>query len=88
MSKPMHLKCPACGKYIRGAVKETRMIGDGIMRRRVCEKCNVIIETIERAYEYHEKDNKYAKSVHVSCSDDGNYVVRNIRHGRRYICDG
>lgn len=48
MSKPMHFKCPGCGAYIRGHVKETRNETDGIFRRRVCEECGAIIETLEK----------------------------------------
>lgn len=47
MSKPKHFKCPGCGAYIRGPVKETRNEFDGVFRRRVCEECGLIIETLE-----------------------------------------
>lgn len=55
MSRPMHYKCPNCGKYIRGAVKETRMDRGGIYRRRVCENCQIIIETMELIVGFYEK---------------------------------
>lgn len=55
MSKPMHLKCPNCKQYIRGPVKTTRMECDGIMRKRLCEKCGIMIVTMEEIVETYEK---------------------------------
>lgn len=55
MGKPMRLKCPNCGKYIRGAVRETRVDFEGIVRRRMCEKCDIVIETMEYITGFHEK---------------------------------
>ena len=55
MSKPKHFKCPNCGKYIRGPVKETRNDGEGVFRRRRCEECDIIIETLEQITEFHKK---------------------------------
>lgn len=55
MSRPMHFKCPNCRQYIKAPVKETRNESDGVFRRRYCEKCGIIIETMETITEYHEK---------------------------------
>lgn len=55
MSRPMHFKCPNCRQYIKAPVKETRNESDGVFRRRYCENCGIIIETMEKITEYHEK---------------------------------
>ena len=55
MSKPMHMQCPSCNRYIRAPVKETRNECGGIMRRRYCEHCGIIIVTMERIKEHYEK---------------------------------
>ena len=60
MSKHKHLKCPGCGAYIRGHVKETRNEYDGILRRRVCEECGVIIETLEKVSRFYSLGAKKA----------------------------
>ena len=51
----VHLKCPACGEYIKAPVKDTRMQGDGIFRRRLCERCGRMIVTMERIVRDYEK---------------------------------
>ena len=53
MDRPTHFKCPNCSGYIRAPVKETRNEYGGIFRRRRCEKCGVIIETLEQMTSYH-----------------------------------
>lgn len=50
-----HFKCPNCGRYIRGAVRETRNEFEGVLRRRKCEECGIIIETLETITSFHEK---------------------------------
>lgn len=55
MSKPMHFKCPNCGQYVRCPVRETRMDRGGIYRKRVCENCQIIIETMELIVGFYEK---------------------------------
>lgn len=55
MSKPKHFQCPNCKNYVRAPVKETRNDGEGVFRRRCCEMCGIIMETLETITEYHEK---------------------------------
>ena len=54
----MHMKCPACGEYIKAPVRETRMQGGGIFRRRMCERCGRMITTMERVTSDYEKRRK------------------------------
>ena len=51
----MHLKCPECGMYIRAPVRCTRMQGDGIQRRRQCERCGRMIVTMETVVGHYRK---------------------------------
>ena len=69
MSRPMHFKCPSCNQYIVAPVKETRNEYDGVFRRRTCEKCGVILETLERITEYHEKQKRRV----ISYKSDNGY---------------
>ena len=61
MHKPTHFQCPNCKQYIRAGVKETRNEYNGVFRRRVCEKCGVILETLEKITNYYEMYGKGTK---------------------------
>ena len=54
MNKPKRFRCPACGGYIRGRVRETRIEEDGVTRCRICEDCGIIVDTLETITGYHE----------------------------------
>ena len=47
MIRPKHLKCPCCNEYVFAMVRDTRMEGSGIVRKRLCEKCGIMIITQE-----------------------------------------
>jgi transcriptional regulator NrdR family protein len=49
-----HFKCPNCGSYVRAPVKETRNEFGGVFRRRRCEQCKIIIETLEQITGFHK----------------------------------
>lgn len=53
MNRPARYQCPNCKEYIRAMVKETRNEYNGVFRRRACEKCGVIIETLEKITDFH-----------------------------------
>lgn len=55
MSKPKRFKCPSCGGYLRGKVRETRIEDRGVTRARICEHCGIIVETLETVTGCHER---------------------------------
>ena len=79
LSKPMRMKCPECNAYIRAHVKETRVDARGIFRRRVCENCGLIIETLEHVENHYKKG---CKNEEVSGADSEPYSVDRIRESR------
>lgn len=45
--RPKHFQCPVCEEYILAPVKDTRMEGKWIRRKRRCEVCGALLLTRE-----------------------------------------
>lgn len=79
MSKPMHFKCPNCGEYVRCPVRETRMDLGGIYRRRDCEVCGIVIETLELITGSYKKKRVWKKNAEkVSVNPDSGTIDSNV----------